>query len=523
MRAVRQTGRALAADRSTKFLPIVVAQIFFIGAVAIAIFRTAAAAGNRALSDTVFINVEAHSIAFSALYFWIIPAVFLSSVIGVSQTEAAIPRILRRFQIDLDRLPLPKPVLMPNDCLKDLEDDQTRIFQGGIYSWQPFKRQWKDPLFSKRPRTIRPMSRAPSRYQPLNQDLAATSLGVTTSTVETSSLADSSRPHLSYVSHTLLPYAILILGTVTGMAVSALVPPDGFNCRHFGQILICIAWILSAQADRLLNSRWALSSNKLRTLFWVTAVKDLLMTVATMGGIIATQVGVFNRCVCYTNWGRTGVALPEQPDIAETLFRRLNTVYPAIAFTSIGLNLVFVPLYLWIYYRDALRVFVQRDDRRSNAAWFWKTHRKLQALRISFRALLSRLRWGRSKPQRAGTRGSAAERGDADGSQELPTLTHAVSTEPEDISASAAGGADEGDEPTLAITPNTQSESSSVEPPLPSGTNPRSRPEPRRRNTEPQGSTGDDAPLIKYPQDDQRLRRKPLPTASPLQHSQSSS
>lgn len=273
--AIRQTGRALAADRSTKFLPIVVAQAFFIGAVGIAIFRTAAAAGARASSDTVFINVEAHSIAFSALYFWIIPAVFLSSIIGVSQTEAAIPRILRRFQIDVERLNLPNKIELPNECL---DNNEKRLLNGGIYSWQPKK-------------------------------------------------CTPSHERLTY--HIVLPYSVVILGTMTGMIVSTLVPPDGLDCRHIGEILILIAWILSAQVDRWLNSTWHLDEKEHSKLFWTTSIKDLLVTIATMGGIITTQIGVFNRCSCYTLWGKTGLPLPEMPDVAETLFNRLNTAYPA--------------------------------------------------------------------------------------------------------------------------------------------------------------------------------------------------
>jgi hypothetical protein len=51
--------------------------------------------------------------------------VFLGSVIGVSQTKDAIPRILRRFQGDLDHLPLPERVVLPNNCL---DGDQERMF-----------------------------------------------------------------------------------------------------------------------------------------------------------------------------------------------------------------------------------------------------------------------------------------------------------------------------------------------------------------------------------------------------------
>ena len=325
-------------------MPIIVAQFFFIGAVGIAIFRTASAAGASASSDTVFINVEAHSIAFSALYFWIIPAVILSSIIGVSQTEAAIPRILRRFQTDIDRLELENALQLPNDCL---DDSQRRIFYGGIYSWQP-------------------------------QTSLATKQWWTTINV--------------------IPYLVVTMATVTGMAISALVPPNGWDCRHNGEILIWFTWILSAQIDILLIRVWPLdeminkkmdkkneeshkkSQIKIQDkLFWSTIIKDFLATIATMGGVIATQVGIFNKCECYTRWGRTGLALPEMPEVAQTLFYRLQLAYPAFAFSCIGIQLILVPLFICVRYKDALRTFVQRDDRKSNAKWVWKFVKKYRA------------------------------------------------------------------------------------------------------------------------------------------------
>lgn len=151
--AVYQTAEALAADRATKFLPIITALSIFIGAVGIAIGKTASAG---AFSQTIFINREAHGIASSSLYFWVIPAVFLSSVIGVSQTQAAIPRILRRMQDDLRLLSLPQQegTEAPNKDLgklherldelnKHLKDEEVRKFYGGIYSWQPAQWQWE--------------------------------------------------------------------------------------------------------------------------------------------------------------------------------------------------------------------------------------------------------------------------------------------------------------------------------------------------------------------------------------------
>jgi len=464
MRVVRQTGGALAADRSTKFLPIIVAQFFFIGAVAIALFRTIASAGDNAQGDTLYDKLQAHSIALSAQYFWIIPAVFLSSIIGVSQTEAAIPRILRRFQGDLDRLDLPRDhqgqpqnVQMPNDCPEDV---QRRILQGGVYSWQP-----------------------------------------------SSSIANMSQPRPADKNHALLPYPILLLGTITAVLLSALVPPDGFNCRHAGEISICAAWILSALVDHLLNRLWPVGSNNSIVLLWITIVKDFLVTCATMVGVVVMQIGVFNRCSCYTRWGRVGLTLLERPDVAATLIHRLNTVYPAITFTSIGIELVIVPLYLCIRYRDALRVFVQRDDRRSNApVWLRKAYSKLQATQERLLELSSHLRFGRSKLQRAGTFRRASEEGRGgppDGSHwshELQIFAQRPSQQSTGTSMDEAGVAHK---IHGSITSIPETESRSVEPHL------------RRRNTEPQWSTGDDTPLLSHPQDDRSIPRKPVPTASP--------
>ena len=262
--------------------------------------------------------MEAHSIAFSALYFWIIPIVFVGSIIGVSQTEAAIPRILKRFQVDLDRLDLPNEIKMPNERLGD--DDQ-RIFQGGIYSWQP----------------------------------QMSELSTTVWTV-----------------YNVLPLLVVTVGTVTGLLVSGYVPPDGWECRSWGELLISSVWFLSACSDIIINYFWPPSKGIQRRLFWTMLIKDSVATAATMGGIIATQVGIFNRCDCYTNWGSRGLALPQMPDVAETLYRRLSTAYPAITFTGIAIELVVIPVFLCIWYIDALRIFVQRDDRRSNAAWLWR-------------------------------------------------------------------------------------------------------------------------------------------------------
>lgn len=471
--ALRITARALAADRSTKLLPIIVAETLFIGAIAIALGKSASGARKTASSDTIFINVEAHSTAFSALYFWILPAVFLGALIGVSQTEAAIPRILKRFQADLDRLLLSDQYKLPDPSLdevrlalpgkvdslnKCLMQDPVRIYHGGVYSWQPFK------------------------WQPKETTQSTTSRSGSLDTRSRLEIVTKLQQHIKRSRiYNILPYIAVSIGTATGVIISSLVPPGGFvDCRRITELLVGLTWIISALLDVLLIHLFPLKSGKATWLFWSTFIKDLLMTIVTVGGgIIVTVIGVFNRCVCYTNWGRTGLALPQRPDLAELLMYRLDKVYPAILFTSIGIELLLIPLFICLRYRLALRVFIQRDDRTSNAVWLWELHRKGIAVRRSLPDLnlLAYLR--RPTLHRSMTSG---EKGLSDVPIELQRLTHTHRPSGEEADTLSHQAGPSISLPRIPIHANSRGPNPAVG----SGTDDFAGREPRRRDTEPQ-------------------------------------
>ena len=309
---------------------------------------------------------------------------------------------------------------IPNECLNN---NAQRVFHGGIYSWQPHK-------------------------------------SCTTRT--------------SWNFQNILPYFVVILGTATGMAVSGFVPPDGLDCRHIGEIVILLGWLLSAQVDVWLIRLWPLEEENQSKLFWTTGVKDLLVTIVTMGLVITCQLGVFNRCACYTLWGKTGLALPQMPDTAATLFHRINTLYPAITFTSISIESIVIPLIICFRYMDALRTFVQRDDRESNAKWLWNLLKTCQSFKVTLQTKFTR------KSQKSKTSTVIVEAGLPD-SSEMPQTW---SEEPQDMATedgNVAGMpvANEQSESEDSISQTSGMNSSSG-----SGTSVPSRPEPRRRNTE---------------------------------------
>jgi len=289
------SGRWSSKQRAhSKFLPKMVAQGFFIDTVAIAFGRTVSAAISSS-SASIFINVEAHSIAFSAPYFWVIHTVIISSIIGVSRTEAAIPGILKRFKTDLDRAFPGKNVALPSDIL---DYRHTRVFHGGLYLWQP----------AKRPRT--------------SENVNGKFINRVKMTIQSG----------------FLPNALLMVGMLTVIIV-CLVPPDGSR-------LGIISILISAQFDTILECLVPYTNRGRTLIFRVIGVKDLIVMLSTMLGIVGTQIGLFNRCACYTRWGRTGVALPEMPDVQNVLIHRMQTAYPAITFTCVGIQLILVPLHV---------------------------------------------------------------------------------------------------------------------------------------------------------------------------------
>lgn len=124
------TAGALAADRATVLVPVLVAEGFF-AAVFIADIIRLRPGDQGWLSGKIHLNVEMHSIAFSALFFWLIPTVLLAGLIGISQTEKAIPRILMRFRRDMKGRDV--ELELPN--LNSDKFDPEQRWHHGMYSW----------------------------------------------------------------------------------------------------------------------------------------------------------------------------------------------------------------------------------------------------------------------------------------------------------------------------------------------------------------------------------------------------
>jgi len=188
-----ETAGSLAADRQTRSLPVVLAELFFIGGWVISLIKAAASEPG----PTNWVNVEAQSIAISALYLWVTSTVVIASLIGASQTEDSIPRILHDLEFKLDTLqdePARRPSLAQRAAMKWCKGSRERAMNGGVYSWRPTK--WK---------------RGGSRCETKNSDLFL----------------------YCSVGTMFVGCSFFISATL-----SYLVSPQGFSCRHIPESIV---------------------------------------------------------------------------------------------------------------------------------------------------------------------------------------------------------------------------------------------------------------------------------------------
>ncbi|KAK4998009.1 hypothetical protein LTR66_002680 [Elasticomyces elasticus] len=326
---------ALAADRSTTFLPVFAAELGFLFTIASAIAKTFADHTKPAFA------INGHSLAFSVLYFWILPVVLLGSIVGVSQSRDATPRILKQLEEEIERSllggTLARTLAVGNDLYRSntLKKNPPisshvkweRIVLGGVHSWQPNK--W-DRGRGKAEEEIKKcafVSTAQSRY-----------LGI-------------------------LALVCVLDCTVSGIFISWITPPEGIDCRHYTELLIFVCWLSSAVLTGIFETQIKPANFRLR--FYLTLAKDVLSTLATAVGILTAHIGIFNRCVCWTQWGHVGLTLPYEKFVADILSLRMGRDWPL---TLIFCVLVQLAIFsgIWVKFAKAFRVFLQQDDGSSN-------------------------------------------------------------------------------------------------------------------------------------------------------------
>ncbi|TID22167.1 hypothetical protein E2P81_ATG11276 [Venturia nashicola] len=366
----RNTAYSLAADRQTGSLTTFYALFAFIQTFGFAFYKTQQSDKASFLyPNGKWVNIEAHSIAFSALLIWLLPAVYFSAIIGVSQADEEIPNKLNHFRDQLSKLkrrsqirikpnapdystppdhvefrheiPAKIPLLKPDGQARlvyDYSDDapitvRLRLKSGGIYSCQP-------SLFDGMERKVDPKW----QRNPLPDQ------------------ARLSRATILWCHGT--AWTLVTSSVVTAIAISSRVPPEHNRCRLVGEAAALAIWITSYFAGAAIIKY---STDKYR--YILLYAKDALSGSSIIGLIAVTQVGSFNRCACYI--GRENkIANPLDPAIRDILDRRFIHEWLPIAMCGILFQMIAAVGCSW-WYIVALRVFLQRNNDKSNFDHVW--------------------------------------------------------------------------------------------------------------------------------------------------------
>ncbi|KAK3380507.1 hypothetical protein B0T24DRAFT_664495 [Lasiosphaeria ovina] len=344
----------LAADRATYALPVVVAQLSFVVAIGAAYWRVAGVPPQ----PHAWTNVEAYSIAMSAPFLHALPVVFLAAIVGATQTETSAPRILNALRERLvsdgweevlarndggagggsmvDTIPLPR-----TEEIQDREEDTEEQDSSG-------SDELAEPAHNGTPLE-------------LGQRIASGCLYAWRADL----LAPTGANMRQHASHMALATTFVALSVAVAQYISYGVPPAGLDCRSGAQAALLGAWAGMFGCDFVLA---CLFPNKNR-LYNITFAKDAAAALAVVTLIVVTQLGIFNQCACYTAWGAAPLALPQLPAVAKVLTTRIARDWPAATFLWIGMELLLCVFAVGVRYRDALRVYLQRDDGSSNGGF----------------------------------------------------------------------------------------------------------------------------------------------------------
>jgi hypothetical protein len=344
-----KTARDLAADRQTKSLPVIYALGLFTHAFGFAFYKINVS-DKASLSNPngKYVNIEAHSIAFSALLLWLMPAVYFASIIGVSQTGEQIPDKLNDFRNQLM-------------ALKETSDfpDISEEFPAHIY----VSNSGRGHGYSHT-----------NQFAPLDNSLRFTSLRYQTGGIYSCQPALVSKEN-ALPDHARLTWrtrfwcqTVAWLQVSSGVAVAIIisygVPPVGNMCRIWGEISALLLWFVSWVADFLIS--WLVAP---RHQYKCMFVKDAIAGSGIFVLIIVTQVGIFNRCGCFSD--RAGrVKNPLDWVVEAVLDHKFIKEWLPTVMGGVVLGVILSAVASW-WFMIGSRVYLQKSDGRSNLDQLW--------------------------------------------------------------------------------------------------------------------------------------------------------
>lgn len=337
----RDAAQALAADRETKFLPVLTAVAGFLISIGLSYGRTMSEDWDSRSPR----HVELHNIAFGLTLAGCLPAVILAAFVGVPQSRRSIPRILFLFETAHKMTPL-EETTRPKGTAQERGPQKGTTQEGGPQGDTPHR--YRHLLNDSETKDCLNNGVIPSwRYDrwPWTLDKEVTESKAREEAVD------------CWLLRELVAALVVLVGSVGAVLLSFFVPPTGcMSCRPYAEIAIGLAYIVSYAVGAVLA---ACKVRQTRWLFWLTMAKDVVATMVVTVIILLTVAGSLNKPSCWESCDGSFLLLPETT--REDLEAVPVWLFPVIIFTTLAV-LVAAGFAIALSFGYGVSVYLQRDD-----------------------------------------------------------------------------------------------------------------------------------------------------------------
>ncbi|KAF2261446.1 hypothetical protein CC78DRAFT_619403 [Lojkania enalia] len=228
-------------------------------------------------------NRTGHSIAFGVLHSWLIPAVFMTSLVGSYQTKSATRRILLRMLKDTGMMQILPVVSTASDDIPESFSEYIRLTTQAETSAYRYEVRETDLESTKFPQHLQSGT---IDYRLLEW------CGGNPSFSPQQFSHGTKRKSLSILAT--IPF---VLSTLSAVFISYLNPTRGVGCRIIHQLAFFASWLLSALLTWVLGH---ITSSSYCHWRW-TLLKDAVIFAPQLISFCGAFVGWYNSCYCWSS------------------------------------------------------------------------------------------------------------------------------------------------------------------------------------------------------------------------------
>lgn len=161
----------------------------------------------------------------------------------------------------------------------------------------------------------------------------------------------------------LLSISSILSGPIAAIYMAYSAPPTGFGCREIAVISTFGLWMFSAAFDILAENNTSAKNS-----YVLIFLKDSLCTFGIVLYNVYVYLGMYNRCSCWTKFGRGPLSFGLEPKVAKELKEKISKEWPGAIIFLTGWQLLFVSLVCALSHKGVVVLLssVKNDSPKEN-------------------------------------------------------------------------------------------------------------------------------------------------------------